>query len=436
MQQNLELTQFRVETTPQGIVHLIFDMPGRSMNVFSNAAIKDLGDFAAWVKCRDARGVVVRSGKTSAFCAGADLIELGQAYDMIMAAPPAERFKLAFDHFFQLSAAVRALETCGKPVATAIAGLALGGGCELALGTHYRVLVNSPKVAMGLPESLVGLLPGAGGTQRMPRVVGLEKTLPILLTGGRLSGQDALDAGLASELVAPGEEVAAAERWILSNPVAHQPWDDANWKHPDVARLGGLIAATRSKILAETLGHYPAPLAILECLEQGFPQDIETAIRTEMTIFAGLIQRPEARDMIRTMFIAKTEYERKVKAGDMPAAVTRALRELPAVWQGRPADVTAALVAAGFRIAGVAPPAPDADFNGKDYWYASAPVTAAKRAVREVLEDVTAATARLLPELGAEGQRLADYGLVSEAGFPAYLGGPFCLLAHAEKIPA
>ncbi|GLR67869.1 hypothetical protein GCM10010909_25500 [Acidocella aquatica] len=436
MQPNLGLTQFRVERTPQGIVHLIFDMPDRSMNVFSNAAIKDLGDFAAWVARSDARGVVVRSGKTNAFCAGADLIELGQAYDMIMAAPEAERLKRAFDHFFQLSAAVRALEACGKPVATAIAGLALGGGCELALGTHYRVLVNSPKVAMGLPESLVGLLPGAGGTQRMPRVVGLEKTLPILLAGGRLWGQDALDAGLASELVAPGEEIAAAERWILSSQAARQPWDDAAWRPRDAGQMNGLIAAARKTVLAETLGHYPAPLAILQCLEQGFAQDIETAIRTEMTIFAGLIQRPEARDMIRTMFIAKTEYERKVKAGDLPAAVTCALRELPALWQGRAADVGAALAAAGFRIEGIAAPAPDAAFTGAGYWHSSAPETSAKRIVREVLADVAAAAARLLPGLGADGQRLADYGLVSEAGFPAYLGGPFCLLAHAEKIPA
>src|SRR3546814_16950496 len=102
------------------------------MNVFSNAAIHELGSFAAWVGQSGVRGVLVRSGKETAFCAGADLTELGVAYDMIVAAPERDRFTIAFDHFFPLSAALRALETAGKPVASAIAGLALGGGCELA----------------------------------------------------------------------------------------------------------------------------------------------------------------------------------------------------------------------------------------------------------------------------------------------------------------
>src|SRR6202023_1331591 len=135
------------------------------------------------------------------------LTELGVAYDMIMQTPPNARFNAAFDHFFRLSLAIRALETSGKPVAAAIAGLALGGGCELALGTHYRVLVDTPNAALGLPESLVGLLPGGGGTQRLPRLIEIEKALPILLAGARLSGRGALEAGLVDQLVPAGDEV-------------------------------------------------------------------------------------------------------------------------------------------------------------------------------------------------------------------------------------
>ncbi|MEY2943844.1 MAG: hypothetical protein RLY97_1858, partial [Pseudomonadota bacterium] len=128
------LTQFRVEPQPNGLVHFIFDCPDRSMNVFSNKAIHELGHFAHWLQHSDMRGVVVRSGKANGFCAGADLTELGLAYEMIVAAPPADRFDMAFDHFFPLSHAIRRLETAGKPVAAAIAGVALGGGCELAMG--------------------------------------------------------------------------------------------------------------------------------------------------------------------------------------------------------------------------------------------------------------------------------------------------------------
>jgi len=168
------LQQFRAERGENNVLHLVFDMPGRPMNVFSNAAIAELAVFSRYLRESDVKGVVIRSGKPSAFCAGADLAELGLAYDMVMAAPAETRDRVAFDHFFRLSQALRGIETAGKPVAAAIAGLALGGGGELALATHHRVMVDDPKVAFGLPESLVGLLPGGGGTQRLPRLTGIE----------------------------------------------------------------------------------------------------------------------------------------------------------------------------------------------------------------------------------------------------------------------
>lgn len=200
----MNLSQFRVEQAEHGLIHLVFDCPGRTMNVFSEAAIVELGQFATWLADADVTGVVLRSGKANAFCAGADLTELATAYETIMAAPERARFDMAFDHFFRLSKAIRALETAGKPIAAVIEAIALGGGCELALGAHYRVMVDDPAVGMGLPESLVGLLPGGGGTQRLPRLVGVEAALPILLEGRRLSGWAALDAGLVDRLTARG----------------------------------------------------------------------------------------------------------------------------------------------------------------------------------------------------------------------------------------
>src|SRR5713226_7069090 len=224
------LKEFRAERAESGVLHLVFDMPGRPMNVFSNAAIAELVMLSQWLRGSDVKGVVIRSGKPSAFCAGADLTELGLAYDLIMAAPAAARDRVAFDHFFPLSQALRRIETAGKPVAAAIAGLALGGGGELALAAHHRVMVDDPKAAFGLPESLVGLLPGAGGTQRLPRLIGIEKALPVLLEGARLSGQAAVTAGVVDHVVPLGEEVAAAERWVLSHAAATQPWDRPGWR--------------------------------------------------------------------------------------------------------------------------------------------------------------------------------------------------------------
>lgn len=375
------MEQFRLEFQDNGIVHLVFDAPGRTMNVFSNAAIHELKAFAAWLGGSDVVGVLVRSGKDNAFCAGADLTELGVAYDMIVAAPARDRFDIAFEHFFPLSAALRALETAGKPVASAVAGLALGGGCELALATHYRVLADSPRAALGLPESLVGLLPGAGGTQRLPRLVGVEAALPILLEGARLAGQAALAAGLVHAVVPPGEEVAAAEAWLLSAPSAAQPWDKDDWRNPGPAAVSARIDPVRAKMMAETGGFYPAPIAILDCIEYGLPQCFDGAIRSEMAIFAHLIQRPEPRNMIQTLFLGKTDYDRHVRKESLPAfvgEVIAALRPLAGRWSD---------------------PA--------------------------VRADASEAVGRWEQSLAAEEQRLADYAVVSELGYPAYLGGPF-----------
>src|SRR5262245_30606423 len=280
------MRQFRTEMTADGILHLIFDTPGRSMNVFSNAAIHEIEAFANWLPGSDVRGVVVRSGKTSAFCAGADLGELGVAYDMIMAAPAEKRKSVARDHFAPIGRAFRRLETAGKPVAVAINGLALGGGCEFALGCHYRVLADTPQTALGLPESLVGLFPGGGGTQRMPRLIGLEKSLPILLDGARLSPAEALKVGAADSVVPAGDEVAEAERWIRGSPPCAQPWDRAGWSGPAASDAATLVAATRQRIMRETGGHYPAPLAILDCLERGLTVPMNDAIGIELDIFA------------------------------------------------------------------------------------------------------------------------------------------------------
>jgi 3-hydroxyacyl-CoA dehydrogenase/enoyl-CoA hydratase/3-hydroxybutyryl-CoA epimerase len=418
------LKQFRVELQDNGLIHLVFDVPDRSMNVFSNAAIRELGTFADWLATADVRGVVIRSGKPSAFCVGADLTELGVAYDMIIEAPPHARFDVAFDHFFPLSRAIRRLETAGKPIAAAIAGLALGGGCELALGAHYRVLADMPNAALGLPESLVGLLPGAGGTQRLPRLVGVEAALPILLEGARLSGKTALDAGLVDALVAPGDEVAAAERWCLSATSPCQPWDTPEWMPATPAALGTAIATARARILAQTLGHYPAPVAILDCLEFGGPQGFEGAIRSEMTIFSQLIQRAEPRNMIQSLFLAKTDYERRQKRIEMPAFVAPVVAAVHRVISASPVE---ALACAGFSGSGAVAPLRRRAEPG--YWVDTEPGAAA----RASLDAISAAVLAVAPGLAPDDRRLADYAAVRETGYPAYLGGPFAFLARGAR---
>lgn len=425
----IELQQFRVEAGASGVVHLVFDMPGRPMNVFSNAAIAELTVFSRWLRNSDAAGVVIRSGKSSAFCAGADLGELGVAYDMIMAAPESERGRVAFDHFFPLSQALRAIETSGKPVAAAIAGLALGGGGELALAAHYRVMTDDGKAAFGLPESLVGLLPGAGGTQRLPRLIGVAKALPVLLDGARLTGQAALSTGVIDELIPPGQEVAAAERWVVAQVAANvrQPWDRAGWMPDDLARMPTIVAERRARVLDDTFGHYPAPLAILDCVEQGLPQHFDEAIRTEMQIFSRLIQRREPRNMIQSQFLGRLDHDRLKKAGDIPESITGAVKAVVLALASDDADVelAAAFARAGFRI-----PSHDAQPSGDvapqtTFWLEDEPQTEGKRALRERLSRVYAAADAHGAALSDAECRAADFILTRDHGFPAYLGGAF-----------
>jgi 3-hydroxyacyl-CoA dehydrogenase/enoyl-CoA hydratase/3-hydroxybutyryl-CoA epimerase len=375
------LQQFAVRQAPNGVVHLVFDAPGRPMNVFSNAAIRELNLFVAWLRDADVRGVVISSGKGTGFCAGADLDELGVAYDMIVALPAAERSQSAYDHFFPLSAAIRGLETSGKAVAVAIGGLALGAGCELAMGCHYRVLSRDPKAVLGLPEALVGLLPGGGGTQRLPRLVGVAASLPVLLEGGRLSGEDAVRAGLVHKLAEPGEEIAEAEAWVLSVAASVQPWDEPGWRPLDAGQVIEILAPRRQEVMAETQGHYPAPIAILKCLEDGLALPMDDAIRAEMKIFADLVQRREPRNMIRALFRGRLDYEKLRRTGAVPEAFKTLAAEVKAILEQQETE-----------------------------------------AARAALQRLAAAHRAAFTD---QERRAADYLLVTEAGLPAYRGGLF-----------
>ncbi|WP_439620174.1 enoyl-CoA hydratase-related protein [Hyphomonas sp.] len=414
------LTQFRIEAGSSGLIHLIFDCPDRTMNVFSNKAIHELGEISSWLQDADVKGVVIRSGKASGFCAGADLTELGVAYEMIVATRPADRFDVAYNHFFPLSHAIRRLETAGKPIAAAIAGVALGGGCELALGAHYRVLADAPRAVLGLPECQVGLLPGAGGTQRMPRLVGVEAGLDVLLKGRTYCGEEALSAGLVGKIVPLGEEVHAAEAWLLSGDAhAVQPWDKPGvlpHRHEEIAST---IATHRHRELARMLGHEPAPLAILDCVELGMLQPLDGAIRSEMSVFAKLIQRPEPRNMIRTLFLGKQAYEKATRAGAVPHKVEAAANQIATLVK----DATQkcpALAKAGF---GEHAQGPVQTRAADELWASVNPDT------RACLAELGTRIVPLIADFAADEQLQLDHLIVRQGLVPAYLGGASGIVA-------
>ena len=212
------MDNFKIDVDADGIALVTFDVPGRSMNTITTKVMAELPELVERLKTDAAiKGAVLTSGKATGFCAGADLTELSASAG---AGTPKEAFELLYG----LNKSLRGLETCGKPVAIALNGLALGGGFEIALACHYRVAADDNKIQLGLPEGKVGLIPGGGGTQRLPRMVGVMAAGPLLLESKILRPKEALSQGLINAVVPAGEVVAAAKAWVRSgDPV--QPWD-------------------------------------------------------------------------------------------------------------------------------------------------------------------------------------------------------------------
>ena len=293
-----------IDVDREGFVTATVQVPGRAMNVLTPQFVSELTALIERVAADAAiRGVILTAAGKS-FIVGADLKELVEMYDRGISAREAFEFSHALNRLF------RRLETCGKPFVAAINGLALGGGLELCLACHYRVLSDAPGVVVGLPEVTVGLLPGAGGTQRLPRLCGVEKSLPLLLQGTHVKPADALKLGIVHEVVAAAEVLEAAKRWLRSSPEAVQPWDRKGFKVPDGAGMQTPSAMTAfmiasPQIAKNTQHNYPAPIAITTCVFEGSQVPIGTALRIESTYFAKLLLDPVSHNLMRTLFINK-----------------------------------------------------------------------------------------------------------------------------------
>jgi 3-hydroxyacyl-CoA dehydrogenase/enoyl-CoA hydratase/3-hydroxybutyryl-CoA epimerase len=429
-----EMTNFRTRVTDEGILHLVFDMPDRSMNVFSNKAIHEIEAFVDWLEISDVAGVVVSSGKQNAFCAGADLTELSQAYDMIMAAPKDQRDALTVDHFAPIGRAFRKLETAGKPVAVAVHGLALGGGCEFMLACRHRVLTDAEETQIGLPESLVGLLPGGGGTQRLPRFTGIEKSLAILLEGARFGAQEAVANGAASQAVPPGQEVTAAEAWVRSKPDPRQPWDKQGWEQPSRDEVLAVTRLVRERLLRENGGHFPAELAILDCLDRGLPKSMDGGIAEEIDIFKDLVQRIEPRNMIAVTFLGRVEYDKRRRKDALPKGLDDFAAKVKEAVDGRASEIGRvgedALAFAGFGGTAPGDVASARTIAGRKTQWFEHPQNQKERAALSILAAGALVAAGEGTSFAPHEHNLVDYHCQQAAGFPRYLGGPFTFLAR------
>jgi len=297
------MNAFKIEVDADGIAVVVFDLPRRSMNTLTLGVIAELPQLVARLKDDEAvKGVVLTSGKESGFCAGADLDEVSGALQA------GGSLQASFDTIYALNLALRQLETCGKPVAAALNGLALGGGFEMALACHYRVVADDSKIQLGLPEARVGLMPGAGGTQRVPRMMGVMAAAPLLLEGKTLRPKEALAQGLVNEVVVRGEEVAAAKAWIQAKGDPVQPWDRKDFKipgggpyHPQGAQV---FIMGNAMLRKQSYGNYPAQLNIMKAVYEGLQVPMDAALRIETRYFVKTMATPQARAMVRTLFVS------------------------------------------------------------------------------------------------------------------------------------
>jgi 3-hydroxyacyl-CoA dehydrogenase / enoyl-CoA hydratase / 3-hydroxybutyryl-CoA epimerase len=292
----------RWEDAGDGVVNLVLDDPNQSANTMN-------ADFGASMKKTVERleaekdsitGVVITSAKKT-FFAGGDLNDLKK-----VTPETADEFS---GWVRENKSHLRRLETLGKPVVACINGAALGGGLEIALACHRRIVVDDPKIQLGQPEVQLGLLPGAGGVVRVTRMLGIVNGLmQILLQGQRIRPAQAKEIGLVDELVgSPDELVPAAKRWIAENPEAVQPWDVKGYKipggTPSNPKLAQNLPAFPANLRKQIKGaNYPAPHHIMAAAIEGTQVDFDTALEIEGRYFVDLAKGQVAKNMIQAFF--------------------------------------------------------------------------------------------------------------------------------------
>jgi len=309
---------FKLDTDANGIALITWDAPGRSMNIIDLNVIEELSDIVETVAGdRAIRGAVITSGK-EAFCAGADLTMLETSIhtfaEMARARGEEAAATALFEDSRKLSLLYRRLETCGKPWVAAITGTALGGGFELCLACHYRVAGESANTHVGLPEIKIGLFPGAGGTQRIARMMPPADALRFLLKGDQLRLAHAKDMKLIDAIVPAAEVVAHAKEWIRTNGTAKAPWDMEGFRLPGgpvYSKVGMMVfPAANAMYRRETYDNYPGARAVMQVVYEGLQLPMDVALRVESRWFAKILRSPEAAAMIRTLFVSVRELNK------------------------------------------------------------------------------------------------------------------------------
>jgi 3-hydroxyacyl-CoA dehydrogenase/enoyl-CoA hydratase/3-hydroxybutyryl-CoA epimerase len=319
------MSAFALATT-DGIAILTLDVPGEPVNMLGSPIIAEFEDMLDRIKDDpSARAVVLISGKADNFVAGADI----QEFTRITNATEGEALARAGQEM------INRLERFPKPIVVAIHGACVGLGCELSLACAWRVASDSPRTVIGLPEVQIGILPGAGGCQRLPRVIGTSAALDIILAGKTERAAKAFKLGLIDELVPQsilrGTALAAADRLARHGVPYRSPRGSLFLDRNPVGRRVVYWQA-RKQVLKKTGGHYPAPLAALDAISTGMEHGMERGLRREAKLFGELAVGEVSRNLVR-IFFATTAL--KKDDGVAPGSATaRTVQRLGVIGSG------------------------------------------------------------------------------------------------------
>lgn len=297
-----------------GIVTLTMNIGDKPVNTMGAEMAASLAEVIPRLEQeQDLKGVILTSAKQD-FMSGGDL-------NMLYSLSTPEE---VIEGSGNIKTMLRRLETLGKPVVACINGHALGGGLETALCCHFRICLDAKNIKIGLPETTLGLFPGGGGTQRLPRIIGIQPALPVILEGKPMNPQKAKGLGIVDELAADVDEMRTkALIFIKDNPESAQPWDKKGFKWPGGApngpKLGSVWMMSGPMLAQKTRDNYPGQRNALSAVYEGAMVDFDTADRIESRYFAKTVVSPEAKNMIGTFWFQLNALNKgKSRPADIP----------------------------------------------------------------------------------------------------------------------
>jgi 3-hydroxyacyl-CoA dehydrogenase / enoyl-CoA hydratase / 3-hydroxybutyryl-CoA epimerase len=411
------MTDFTMITDADGVATITWDVREKSMNVMSTEAFMQLsGLIDAGLADAAVKGIILTSGKKD-FAGGMDL--------NVIARMRAGGAQAIFDGVMQMHQVLRKIERAGmdpktlkggKPIVAALPGTALGIGLELPLACHRIIAADNPKAKIGLPEIMVGIFPGAGGTTRLVRKMGVMMAAPYLLEGKLSDPKSAKAGGLIDEVVAPEAMLARAKEWVLAATHADlvKPWDAKGYKMPGGAPYSApgfpTFVGANAMVFGKTMGVYPAARALLAAVYEGALVPFDTALKIEARQFTSVLLNPSSSAMIRSLFINKEALDKGAVRPPQPDQSVSKLGVIGAGMMG--AGITYVAANAGIAVVLIDATQEAAD-RGKshsegilDKGIQRRKVTAEKKA--EVLGRITATT---------DYAALADCDLIVEAVF-------------------